>query len=45
VPFILVSRRFKELKRDRGSLIDVAPTILKMMGIEQPEEMTGESLI
>jgi len=45
VPFILVSKRFKELKRDEGSLIDVAPTILKMMGIEQPEEMTGKSLV
>jgi len=45
VPFILVSKRFKKLKRLKGSLIDVAPTILKMMGIKQPEEMTGESLV
>ena len=27
-----------------GCLADVAPTILKIMGIEQPEEMTGEAL-
>lgn len=28
-----------------GVLADVSPTILQLMGIEQPEEMTGESLI
>ncbi len=28
-----------------GSLIDVAPTVLKLMGIEQPKEMTGSSLV
>jgi 2,3-bisphosphoglycerate-independent phosphoglycerate mutase len=31
--------------RDGGILADVAPTILQMLGIEQPPEMTGESLI
>jgi 2,3-bisphosphoglycerate-independent phosphoglycerate mutase len=31
--------------RDGGVLADVAPTILTMLGIEQPEEMTGRSLI
>ncbi|GAB7013799.1 2,3-bisphosphoglycerate-independent phosphoglycerate mutase [Halolamina salina] len=30
--------------RDGGSLPDVAPTILSLLGREQPEEMTGESL-
>jgi len=45
VPFVLVSKRFKELKRDKGSLVDIAPTILKMMGIDQPKEMTGKSLV
>jgi 2,3-bisphosphoglycerate-independent phosphoglycerate mutase len=30
--------------RDGGTLADVAPTILALMGEEQPEEMTGESL-
>lgn len=29
---------------DSGKLADVAPTILKLMGIEQPEEMTGKAL-
>lgn len=28
-----------------GALADVAPTILDVMGIEQPEDMTGQSLI
>ena len=28
-----------------GRLADIAPTILQVMGLEQPEEMTGESLI
>lgn len=31
--------------RPRGILADVSPTILDLMGIEQPEEMTGQSLI
>jgi 2,3-bisphosphoglycerate-independent phosphoglycerate mutase len=31
--------------RDGGVLADVAPTLLEMMGIEQPAEMTGRSLI
>ena len=28
-----------------GRLADIAPTILQLMGLEQPAEMTGESLI
>ena len=28
-----------------GKLADVAPTILKLMGIAQPDAMTGEALI
>jgi 2,3-bisphosphoglycerate-independent phosphoglycerate mutase len=31
--------------RSGGALADVAPTLLEMMGLEQPAEMTGESLI
>ncbi|MDH5478534.1 MAG: 2,3-bisphosphoglycerate-independent phosphoglycerate mutase [Nitrospinota bacterium] len=31
--------------REGGALKDVAPTVLKLMGIPQPEEMTGESLL
>lgn len=31
--------------RPRGILADVAPTVLDLLGIEQPEEMTGKSMI
>ena len=31
--------------RDGGRLCDIAPTMLRMMGLKQPEEMTGESII
>ena len=31
--------------REGGRLADIAPTMLKMLGMTQPEEMTGESLI
>jgi 2,3-bisphosphoglycerate-independent phosphoglycerate mutase len=45
VPFILVddSRRRSRLKP--GRLCDIAPTILHLMGIDQPERMTGKSLL
>ena len=43
VPFILVKKGVR--LKDGGILADVAPTILDLMGIEKPEEMTGESLI
>lgn len=43
VPCILVSREYTSIKP--GILADVAPTILYLMGIPQPEEMTGKSLI
>ncbi|NMA96017.1 MAG: 2,3-bisphosphoglycerate-independent phosphoglycerate mutase [Clostridiales bacterium] len=46
VPFILVSKNLKDVKlRDGGRLADLAPTILDIMDIEKPEEMTGESLL
>lgn len=46
VELIVADDRFKgqKLKQD-GRLADVAPTMLRMMGLEKPEEMTGESLI
>lgn len=44
VPVLLYGGRGKKL-RDGGSLKDVAPTILALMGIEQPEAMTGVSLL
>lgn len=46
VPFILVDDRLKDRKlREDGALSDVAPTVLELMGIPQPVEMTGKSLI
>ena len=45
VPFILISDK-KDLKlRNDGILADIAPTILELLGIEKPKEMTGRSLI
>ncbi len=43
VPNIFISKRFKNLQP--GILADVAPTILKAMGVEIPVEMTGKVLI
>ena len=57
VPFYLVGGQFKRStprgeeeiintkKEVGGILTDVAPTILEILGIEQPEEMTGKSLL
>lgn len=43
VPIYIISNRFKKVSS--GRLADVAPTILTMMGISVPEEMTGKSLV
>lgn len=43
VPVIVLDDEVKSIKN--GSLQDVAPTILKLLKIEQPKEMTGESLV
>ena len=45
VPFILVDDTRKNKGLRSGSLRDIAPTILYIMGIDKPEEMTGNSLI
>lgn len=44
VPLILVDPSQPRL-RDNGALCDIAPTLLQLMGLEQPAEMTGVSLI
>ncbi|MDP2193953.1 MAG: alkaline phosphatase family protein, partial [Alphaproteobacteria bacterium] len=44
VPFILVDHVSRTLK-PMGTLSDIAPTILALLDIEIPEEMTGQSLI
>ncbi len=44
VPYILFSKRFKNAKAKKGSLKDLAPTILHLLNIQKPKEMTGEVL-
>ncbi len=43
VPIVVVSDRVKSVHN--GILADVAPTVLKLMGLEQPAEMTGKALV
>ena len=47
VPFIYMGRKAKlaDLGANMGALSDLAPTLLTMMGVPQPLEMTGKSLI
>ena len=45
VPFILVNADPAFKLREGGCLADIAPTLIEMMGMEQPEEMSGKSLI
>ena len=57
VPFFLIGQEFKKnkpldqeeinqkYKETLGTLSDVAPTILELLGLEAPGEMTGRSLI
>ncbi|MBI2335647.1 MAG: 2,3-bisphosphoglycerate-independent phosphoglycerate mutase [Deltaproteobacteria bacterium] len=46
VPFILAGAAFKNRKlRELGKLSDIAPTMLEILGIPKPAEMTGESML
>lgn len=45
VPFILVNYDPAYTLRDGGCLADIVPTLIEMMGMEQPKEMTGKSLL
>ena len=45
VPFMLINGQGKYELKDTGALCDVAPTILQLLEIKQPAEMTGQSLI
>jgi 2,3-bisphosphoglycerate-independent phosphoglycerate mutase len=44
-PVPLIVTADVEALRSGGILADVAPTVLDLLGVEKPEEMTGESLI
>ena len=45
VPFILVNYDPAYCLREGGCLADIAPTLIEMMGMEKPAEMTGKSLL
>lgn len=45
VPVVLVSEKYKSAKLRDGILADLAPTLLEVMGLPVPPEMTGKSLI
>ena len=45
VPFILVNAGEEFGLREGGCLADIAPTLIEIMGLEQPKEMTGKSLL
>ncbi len=45
VPFILVNADPAYGLREGGCLADIAPTLIELMGLKQPEEMTGKSLL
>ena len=46
VPLIVIGTSLRDVElRSGGRLSDIAPTLLAMMGLEQPVEMTGQSLI
>ena len=45
VPFILVNADPSCKLREGGCLADIAPTLIELMGLEQPKEMTGKSLL
>ncbi len=45
VPFVLVNYKKDVTLKEGGKLADIAPTLLEMMGMKQPAEMTGTSLL
>ncbi|MDD3222805.1 MAG: 2,3-bisphosphoglycerate-independent phosphoglycerate mutase [Clostridia bacterium] len=45
VPFILVNADPAYRLREGGCLADIVPTLIELMGMEQPKEMTGKSLL
>jgi 2,3-bisphosphoglycerate-independent phosphoglycerate mutase len=45
VPCILVDPQRRGIKLREGILADLAPTLLQLIGLPQPPEMTGRSLL
>ncbi len=45
VPVILIDEAHRKCRLNTGTAIDVAPTVMQLLGVPQPAEMTGRSLI
>ncbi|MDJ0625127.1 MAG: 2,3-bisphosphoglycerate-independent phosphoglycerate mutase [Candidatus Caenarcaniphilales bacterium] len=45
VPCILVSNKNKDVKMSNGALCDLAPTLLNLMNLDKPKQMSGKTLI
>lgn len=45
VPFLLIGERYRNSSLHDGILADIAPTLLELLGLKKPGEMTGDSLI
>ncbi len=45
VPVILIDEAHRKCRLNQGTAIDVAPTVMQLLGLPQPAEMTGHSLI
>ena len=45
VPFFLINKKIHNRLEKNRSLCDIAPTILQLLGVKKPKEMTGRSLI
>jgi 2,3-bisphosphoglycerate-independent phosphoglycerate mutase len=44
VPLLYIGGNW-HFNRNKGSLIDIAPTVLTLLGIQPPKEMTGNALL
>ena len=45
VPLVYVGEQNLSMSQDSGKLADIAPTLLRLMGLQQPPEMTGTALV
>jgi 2,3-bisphosphoglycerate-independent phosphoglycerate mutase len=45
VPLVFISRQSADMRLDSGILGDIAPTILGILNIDRPTEMTGKNLL
>jgi 2,3-bisphosphoglycerate-independent phosphoglycerate mutase len=41
----MASNKYQFIEKPEGCLADVAPTVLRVMGLDVPKEMTGNSLL